>query len=599
MASESDTPVPAFSIVMVTYGKRAVTERCLQSLDDAFGERLGGDVELIVVDNASPDDTAELLREWEGRARVILLERNLNFSGGNNVGARAASGEVLVLLNNDTEVPSAEGLEALAGQAREPGVGIVGCRLLYPDGSLQHGGVAWWRSGDGMVRAFHLFRHEPGDLPAARVTLDCDVVTGACFAIRRALYAELGGLDEGFANGHEDVDLCVRARLAGHRVVYRGDVAITHAEGATRSRRHDDTANERLFFSRYRQLTNEDTERFANQFDCTGPHFGTALYPGPHAEGSSISVEGALGGLAPEAAEARAMLAAVDSAGLWPATRNWQMTTLQPRLSEEEQALIGACSSRPVRRDALIIQAPVGQLGPVEVHRRAIIRLARVPSFDLCGAAAVWAASHALAAELVAGGVDPERLEVLPPIVPDLPAGRGGEGVLAILPAHELEICAQVLHSLAATDGLPPTRLLPTVASEPVAALAAQLLPQARLLAPIASEQRFAELSARCDVVVCPDPSDAFERRALIAAATGAAAIHLPDGTAGEILGDELAFDGTSRAVAFALSQAWARAARRELVLGTCGASVVSERLGLLVERARALAAAAEPVAVR
>ena len=95
---------PSLSIVIVCFGKREITERCLGTLDAAFGERLGRDVELVLVDNGSPDDTPELLRSWSDRATVILNERNLNYAGGNNVGARAAGGRVLVLLNNDTEV---------------------------------------------------------------------------------------------------------------------------------------------------------------------------------------------------------------------------------------------------------------------------------------------------------------------------------------------------------------------------------------------------------------------------------------------------------------------------------------------------------------
>src|SRR5689334_22509052 len=193
---------PRLSIVVVTYGKREVTERCLETLDAAFGDRIGADVELVLVDNNSPDDTRELLSDWSDRAEVILLDENLNYAGGNNVGARAASGEVLVLLNNDTEIgPSV--LDALASEASDPTVGVAGMRLLYPDGTIQHGGCAWWRAPDGHVRPFHLFRHEAGDHPSALATFDCDFVTAACIAVRRELFLELGGFDEEFVNGWE------------------------------------------------------------------------------------------------------------------------------------------------------------------------------------------------------------------------------------------------------------------------------------------------------------------------------------------------------------------------------------------------------------
>src|SRR4051794_34327974 len=117
--SREPVSMPKFSIVVVAYGNRAVTERCLESLERSLGEEIGRSIELVLVDNASPDDTAELFESWRDRGTVILNESNLNFSGGNNAGARAATGEVLVFLNNDTEVRPGV-LEALAEQALDP-----------------------------------------------------------------------------------------------------------------------------------------------------------------------------------------------------------------------------------------------------------------------------------------------------------------------------------------------------------------------------------------------------------------------------------------------------------------------------------------------
>src|SRR4051812_21343253 len=108
------------SIIIVAWGKRPVTERCLATLDAALGAELGTTVELVLVDNDSPDDTAQLFADWEGRATVVYMQRNENFSGGCNAGARASSGEVLIFLNNDTEVEPGT-VEALTEQALEPG----------------------------------------------------------------------------------------------------------------------------------------------------------------------------------------------------------------------------------------------------------------------------------------------------------------------------------------------------------------------------------------------------------------------------------------------------------------------------------------------
>lgn len=575
---------PSLSIVIVCFGKREVTERCLETLDAAFGERLGREVELVLVDNASPDDTPELLRSWSDRATVILNERNLNYSGGNNVGVGAATGQVLLLLNNDTEVfPGV--LEELAAQALEPGVGIAGCRLLYPNGTIQHGGCAWWRAPDGMVRPFHLFRHEAGDLPAACAIYDCDVVTAACIALRRDLFLELGGFDESYVNGWEDVDLCVRARLAGHRVVYRGDLMIVHAEGLTRGRSRDESANERVFASRYQDLLDEDSARLASQLDAAGPNFGVGLHPGERPEGSAVSVEGELTGLSGESAEARALLAALDAAGLEPAMREWQPTSVTPRLGADERAPLARAGARSKRHGALTVQTPVGRLGLVDAGPGTVLRLAALPSVDIPDVAAVWASSSSVADELIADGFDPERVEVLPPPIRELPLGPGGHGILAILPAHDAAHCAALLNGLAGFQER--IRLLPTVATEQLAELASSLLPAAELLAPVASELRFAALAAESDVVLCADPREPFERRALIAAAVGAAALHLPSGTAADVLGSGLAATGDWRSDAErALAAAGSRAERANAVREACSEAAIAARLPELLDRA-------------
>src|SRR5436305_14024502 len=255
------------SIVIVAWGKRPVTEQCLASLVRALCDVLGTRYDLVQVDNASPDDTAELFARWEDRATVVYMERNENFSGGCNAGARAASGEVLIFLNNDTEVP-AGALEVLAEQAREPGVGAVGARLVYPDATIQHGGVVWHELG-GVTLPSHLFHHSPGDMPAAGAVYDLDAVTGACLAIPRELFFELGGFDDAYINGYEDVDLCIKVRVAGHRIVYRGDVEIVHHESLTRGVQGNATYkhNINFLYPRWGHLFGDDAEMVAAGFD--------------------------------------------------------------------------------------------------------------------------------------------------------------------------------------------------------------------------------------------------------------------------------------------------------------------------------------------
>jgi GT2 family glycosyltransferase len=580
-----DLVAPRFSIVIVTYGQRAATERCLASLDACYGDRLGADVELVLVDNASPDDTPALLRSWADRATVICNPRNLNYAGGNNVGARAARGDVLIFLNNDTELLDG-GLDALAEQALVPGVGISGCRLLYPDGTIQHAGCAWWREPGGKILPFHLFQYESGDIAAAAATYDGDAVTGACLAIRRELFLALGGLDELYFNGLEDIDLCVRARLDGHRVVYRGDVALIHAEGASRSQRPDDVQNQRLFVTRYGHLTQEDTARFTDQFGAIKMLVELQIHPGDTSNGTEVSVEGEMIGLAAESAEARALLHALEAADRLPATREWQLVHLAAALERSENDVIDRARLRPKRHSALIIQAPVGQLGQIDVHARAVLRLAHMPLVDVSPVAAVWAASETLAADLIGAGLDADQVHVLLPPVHDVACGPGGQGLLALLPGHDLSRCRQILGAVAAIAPSMPVRVMATLATQGVVELVAELAPGAELLGPISSEHRFAALACECDVVVSADPRDVFERRALLATAAGACAVHLPGGVAASVLGDELAFDGSPAVLLTALQQTSGRIARSRLMLDACGPAATAVRLTELLAAA-------------
>lgn len=197
------------SIVIPLFNRYDLTAACLASLTNTRAE-------LVLVDNASTDRTAYI-------DVAIRNEWNEGFAKACNQGAQAATGDVLVFLNNDTEVHDGW-LAPLVDELADPTVGIVGSRLLYPDGTIQHSGVcvdfrqpvgleAWNRKDDWTL-----------------IPTDVDAVTGACLAIRRDFFAALGGFDEGFRNGYEDVDLCLKALGAGMRVVYQPASVVTHHE---------------------------------------------------------------------------------------------------------------------------------------------------------------------------------------------------------------------------------------------------------------------------------------------------------------------------------------------------------------------------------
>jgi GT2 family glycosyltransferase len=474
---------PRASIVIVAYGKRSVTEACLESLDAALGSQLGTSFELVLVDNASPDDTLDLFEAWRPRATIVALDHNRDFSGGCNAGAAASAGEVLIFLNNDTLVPPGA-LEPLVEQVREEGVSAAGPRLLYPDGSIQHAGVWMVLESSGKVVPYHLFHHAPGDLPAARITTDIDCVTGACLVVRRDRFEEIDGFDVNYRNGWEDVDLCLRLRVAGGTIVYRGDVCIVHAEGATRGRDVNRRLNATLFYRRWESILEDDLPAFKRIWDG---NYGT-VPAASHDSGTALIV-GPIRALGPVAAHTRAVISALEATGGRPVAVEDVANVVCPHLTGDEWAPIMRALARTVD----------GDLEPLDVSRFST------------------------------------------PVVPG-PTGPGGAGTLVILPAHDLDTAARAL--AVAGDRQAPITVVPTALCRGLAAFVAAHAPGAALLDPCTSEEILADYAAQADVVVALDPSDPWDRAALVCAGTGAAVIVRPGGPADGILGELAAAPG-------------------------------------------------------
>jgi GT2 family glycosyltransferase len=232
-------------IVIPVFNQAFFTRICLMAL-----EREQDAAEVVVVDNGSTDGTPELLADWvdggPGRS-IIRKPENLGFATACNAGAAVGSTSVLVFLNNDTFV--LEGWQSsLIRPLLDPSVAITGSRLLYPDGRVQHAGLAFDASGPR-----HAFLGLPGDTPIVLEERDCQAVTGASLAIRRVTFEQAGGFDEGFRNSFEDVDLCLRVRESGGRVVYVPDSVAYHFEGMTEAWHAPvDVRNHERFLLRWR-----------------------------------------------------------------------------------------------------------------------------------------------------------------------------------------------------------------------------------------------------------------------------------------------------------------------------------------------------------
>jgi len=219
------------SIIIPTYNKVGYTRRCLEALATNTPDHL---YEVIIVDNGSTDATRTLLKDLEGDVKVILNPQNQGFARACNTGAQVAEGEFLLFLNNDTE-PLPGWLENLLRVATtEHQLGAVGCKLLFPDNTVQHAGVViGFDATSGGLAPYHLYYRFDTLHPLVNKPRELQAVTGACLLIPRNVFFQVGGFDEQFYNGYEDVDLCLRLRERGYRVVYTPWAQLIHHESVS------------------------------------------------------------------------------------------------------------------------------------------------------------------------------------------------------------------------------------------------------------------------------------------------------------------------------------------------------------------------------
>lgn len=219
------------AVLILAWNGSSVLPDCLQALVP----QLSDERTVLVVDNGSIDDSVACVRQFCPDATIIENGTNLGFSGGVNVGLRALwqadPPEVIVLLNQDTIV-APDWLERLLEPFSDAEVAAVGCKLLYPDGTVQHAGT--YLEYPRHI-AQHIGWHECDSDQHNRI-YDLDYVTGAALALRCEALIEVGLMDEGYSPGYyEDIDMCWRLRHAGHRVVYTGAASAIHQESSSTS----------------------------------------------------------------------------------------------------------------------------------------------------------------------------------------------------------------------------------------------------------------------------------------------------------------------------------------------------------------------------
>jgi GT2 family glycosyltransferase len=228
-------PQPLVSIIVPTRDQAALLHACVRSILDRTDYAL---YEILIVDNGSQEpETIRLFEEIsrDGRVRILGYPHPFNYSAINNHAVRHANGSFLALLNNDVEVIARGWLSHMVAHASRPEIGCVGAKLLYPDGTVQHGGILLGVAG----LAGHAHRNasgsDPGYLGRLQSVMNVSAVTAACLVVRRDIFEEVGGLDEiGLSTAFNDVDFCLKVRTAGYLNLWTPGAVLVHHESKTR-----------------------------------------------------------------------------------------------------------------------------------------------------------------------------------------------------------------------------------------------------------------------------------------------------------------------------------------------------------------------------
>ncbi|MBI5827027.1 MAG: glycosyltransferase family 2 protein [Deltaproteobacteria bacterium] len=263
---------PEVSIIIPNRDHADTLKKCVQSILDKSTYK---NYEIIVAENNSTDEkTLRLYEELEktGRVKVAVWNKPFNYAAINNFAAWRASGEVLLFLNNDTEVISPDWLERMIEFAMRDDVGAVGAKLYYPDDTIQHAGVIL---GVGGI-AGHSHKYFPmgsyGYIGRLCIAQNLSAVTGACLMTRKDVFNAVGGFDEGYAFAFNDVDLCMKIRDKGYLIVWTPYAELYHYESKTRG--YEDTPEKQQRFETEIDLFRQ---RWGDYLDKGDPYYNANL----------------------------------------------------------------------------------------------------------------------------------------------------------------------------------------------------------------------------------------------------------------------------------------------------------------------------------
>ncbi len=288
----------AATIVIPCWNRAPWTLRCLQSIQATLAD---GTYEVVLVDNGSTDATSNVTDNPSAGVTVVRNDTNRGFAVACNQGASVATSDVVVFCNNDV-VAKQGWLQPLLGAIADPRVAMVGSKLLFPDGTIQHAGVGllYDADGEGWLDGFHLLYRQPADHPAANRPSELRAVTAAVVAVRRSAFEAVGGFDESYWNGNEDVDLCLKLGQAGWSVRYEPASVLVHQESVSGTERFRETTRNRSVL----------TARWSGKVLDEREHQGVVV-AAPFGRGDAADAEG------------RRLVGVANSAGVPVVTRAW------------------------------------------------------------------------------------------------------------------------------------------------------------------------------------------------------------------------------------------------------------------------------------
>ena len=220
---------PRVSIIIPTKNNKTLLERCIKSLENNTNYK---NFEIIIVDNNTDDDkTLEYYNSLD--YEIIPYKDAFNFSKMNNLGVTKAQGDYILCLNDDTKALDPNWLTEMVSICNQDNVGIVGAKLLHSNGTIQHAGAVFLKSGSGFHVFENIMENEKGFFNLHNVIRNFSAVTGACLLIKKSVFEKIGGYDNNFDLFYGDADLCLKTLRNGLHVIYTPFARLLHEGSAT------------------------------------------------------------------------------------------------------------------------------------------------------------------------------------------------------------------------------------------------------------------------------------------------------------------------------------------------------------------------------